>query len=122
MVMEAGKKQLKILIDDQLASAFKAACRKSGVSMAKELSRYMEKYVGMAGKTHQKGPVRTVTRRDRRSAMLILVSMLTIIRDAEEAYCEAIPENLKNGSAYDDAEQAVCMMDEAIAVLIQVYG
>jgi hypothetical protein len=122
MVMASGKKQLKILVDEQLASAFKKACSESGISMAKELSRHMEGRVGMAGKAAQKGPVRTVTRRDRRSAMRIIVSMLAIIRDAEEAYCEAIPENLKNGSAYDNAEQAVFTMDEAIALLNEAYG
>jgi len=120
--MEATNRQLKILVDAGLASAFKSACKQSGVSMAKELSRYMEECVGMAGKTSRKGLIRTVTRRDRRSAMRIIVSMLAIIRDAEEAYSEAIPENLRNGPAYDDAEQAVCLMDEAITLLNDAYG
>jgi len=117
-----GNKQLKILVDARLASAFKAACRDSGVSMAKELSGYMAKYVGMAEKTQPQGAVRTATRRDRRTLMRSIVPILAAIRDAEEAYLGNIPENLGGGPAYEDAERAVSTMDEAISLLDEVYG
>ena len=62
------------------------------------------------------------TRRDRRSAMRSTVRALASIRDAEEAYKDSIPENLRSGPAYEDAECAVCTMDEAIELLKEVYG
>lgn len=118
--MTGGNKtrQLKILVDTQLASAFKAACKESGVSMAKELTGYMEGRAGVAKMTPSpKGAIRVVTRKDRRGAMRSIVAALAAIRDAEEAFMESIPENLKNGPAYESAESAVCMIDEAIALL-----
>ena len=113
-------KQLKILIDAQLAKEFKAVCKKTGVSMAKGLSGYMEGRIG--SKTFpQATPVRIDTRRDRRGAMRSIVLKLVAIRDAEQAYMEAIPENLQGGPAYEDAECAISMMDEAIDLLSEAY-
>jgi hypothetical protein len=121
--MGPGNRQLKILVDAQLASAFKAVCGGSGVSMAKELSGYMAKCVGAAEKMPPKAnPVRTATRRDRRYAIRSIVSALAGIRDAKEAYSEKIPMNLRGGPAYENAERAVCAMDEAIALLDEAFG
>jgi len=121
--MSSEKRQLKILVDARLASAFKAACKESGASMAKELSAYMEGRVAAAGKTpHQAKPVRTATRKDRRNAVRGIVLTLAAIRDAEDHYLENIPENLRGGPAYEDAEAAVCAMDEALALMSEAYG
>jgi len=121
--MNPENRQLKILVDAQIASAFKAACKESGVPMAKELSAYMERRIKAAGKAPlQAKPVQTATRKDRRSAMRGIVSMLAAVRDAEEAYAANIPENLRSGPAYEDAESAVCTIDDAIALLEEAYG
>ena len=121
--MKSGNRQLKVLVDTHLASEFKTACRESGVSMAKELSGYMEERLGMAKKKHlQVKSAKIATRRDRRGAIRSIVSMLVATRDAEEAYLEAIPENLRGGPAYENAECAICAMDDAIELLNEVYG
>ena len=119
--MVPENKQLKILINAQLAKEFKAVCKKTGVSMAKELSGYMEGRIG-SKTVPQTLPVRIVTRKDRRSAMLSIVLKLVAIREAEQAYMEAIPENLQGGPAYGDAECAIGTMDEAIDLLSEAYG
>jgi hypothetical protein len=119
--MKTGARQLKILVDAQLASLFKTSCRESGVSMAKELSEYMERLLGKADERIQVRPFRLTTRKNRRSAIRNIVSMLAAIRDAEEAYFWNIPENLRSGPAYENAESAVSIMEEAIALLNEVY-
>jgi len=121
--MGSEKRQLKIQTDANIASAFKATCKAAGVSMAKELSAYMAERTGVAEKAPpiQGCAFRTETRRDRRRAMQGIVMALTAIRDAEEAYCSRIPENLASGSAYEDAESAVGVMDDAIALLLEAY-
>jgi predicted RNase H-like HicB family nuclease len=40
---------------------------------------------------------------------------------AEASYMENIPENLKNGSLYETAEEAVSALEEAINLLTEVY-
>jgi len=116
-------RQLKVLVDARLASAFKEACRVSGVSMANDLSGYMAARSGMAARPpSQAVPVRTGTRRDRRAALHRVISMAAAIRDAEEAYMLRIPESLSGGPAYENAENAVCAIDEAIALLEGAFG
>jgi hypothetical protein len=121
--MGPEKRQLKILVDAQLASAFKTACEVSGTSMTKELSAYMAGRAGLVIKSPplQECAFRTETRRDRRRAIKGIVMKLTAIRDAEEAYCYRIPESLTNGPAFEDAGSAVDTMDDAIALLIEAY-
>ena len=120
--MNSEKRQLKILVDARLASAFKAVCKESGASMTKELSEYIEGRIGLAGKASQKiKPALTDTRKDRRKAMCGIIMALTAIRNAEEAYFLKIPDNLRGGPACEDAESAVCAMDEAIALLNEAY-
>ena len=120
--MNPRSRQLKILVDVHLASAFNAACKESGVSMTKELSGYMARFVGAAEKRPLQAKLfRIATRRDRRGAMRNIVSILVAVRDAEKAYLDAIPENLCSGPAYEAAEIAVCTMDEAIALLDEAY-
>jgi len=43
-------RQMKFLVDAQLASAFKSACKKAGVSMSGDLTAHMVEYMH-AGKT-----------------------------------------------------------------------
>ena len=48
--------------------------------------------------------------------------MLGHVRDAEEAYLSRIPQSLESGPAYEAAESAVSMFDEAIALLEEAFG
>ena len=115
-------RQLKFLVDAGLASAFKSACKKANASMAGELTAHMAEYI-LAGKpTAVQAPaIRIATRRERRSS-LKSVSALACVRDAEEAYLSRIPESLESGHAYESAESAVAMIDEAISLLEEAFG
>ena len=120
--MNKETKQLKILIDAKLASAFKEACKQSGVSMAKDLATYIGRRVGAQEKTAPQARVfQTATRKGRRVAVRSIVLALAAIRDAEQAYAARTPENLKNAPAYEAAEYALDMLDEAIAILDEAF-
>jgi hypothetical protein len=43
------------------------------------------------------------------------------VRDAEEQAMENIPENLRSAGPFDEAEERVQSMDEAIAILEGLY-
>jgi len=121
--MKQENRQLKITVDAQLASAFKAACKKSGVSMASEIAGYMKEHINAKEKSLPSAkPVRIATRRDRRGSIRRIVTMIAAVRDAEEAYLAAIPEPLTSGPAYEAAESAVAMIDEAISLLEEAFG
>ena len=121
--MKPESRQLKFLVDAGLASAFKSACKNAGLSMADELAAHMAEYVrDSKPPTLKASPIRIVTRRDRRNAMRSIVAMLDSVKEAESAYMERIPESLTSGPAYEAAESAVGMMDEAISLLEEAFG
>ena len=122
-MMGSESRQMKFLVDAQLASAYKLACKKAGVSMAAELTAHMAEYI-QAGKTPaaRGHTIRIATRRERRCSLKSIVSMLVDIRDTEEAYRSRIPLNLESGPAYEAAESAVFMLDEAISLLDESFG
>ena len=111
--------QVKISVNPDLAFEFKKACAASKVSMASQLSRYMAGFCCV--KPKQEPSRDYTTRRRRRSAVGRLLTELGKIRDAEERYMENIPANLQGSVVYDNAEQAVSAMDEALDILASVY-
>jgi hypothetical protein len=112
--------QVKVSVDPGLAVAFKAACAKDGVSMAKDLSGYMRRRT----QTHLPetcATVRVATRKDRRATVDRLIGQLKSVIAAEEAYKDNIPENLVSSRRYDDAEAALSGLEEAIELLLEAY-
>jgi hypothetical protein len=61
------------------------------------------------------------TRRHRRSAIGVIRSQLSVIRDKEEAYMEHLPENFHDTDSYAAAEQTVAAIDEIMDMLDDVY-
>ena len=57
----------------------------------------------------------------RRRAVKRLLIQLEQIRDAEERYRDRIPENLRDASAYDMADESVDMLSYAIDSLESAY-
>jgi hypothetical protein len=106
--------QVKVSVRPEVAEAFKRTCGMSGVSMASEISRFMSASHSTATK-----PValKIGTRPERRRAVRQIVEALESIRAAEERYRDNIPENLQAGQAYENAENAVAGLEEAISVL-----
>ena len=61
------------------------------------------------------------SRSKRRKAVTLVVDLLERIRMAEVAYMERIPENLHGSDAYDNADCAIGLLDEAIDSVNAVY-
>jgi hypothetical protein len=111
--------QIKVSVDSDLASLFKTTCAATGVSMASVISQYMAGYCKT--KTKRKPSPDYSTRQQRRSAVEKILVLLELVLQAEEAYADNIPANLRNSIRYTNAEQSVNTLDEAISVLEEVY-
>ena len=113
-------KQVKISVKPEAAAAFKAACEAAGVSMASELSLFMNQYSGACSNKGGYSPGLS-TKRMRRAAVANTVQLLERIKSNEERCRDNIPENLQGGPAFDNAEQSISLLDEAIELLESVY-
>jgi hypothetical protein len=113
-------KQVKVSIDPEIASAFKSACEAAGVSMAGELSRFMEEYCGLSRK-RSTVMLDVSTRSKRRKVVAEALSNMEMVRDAESACHDNVPENLRGAAAYEVAEEIISTMDEVIDLLGNIY-
>jgi len=110
----ASYTQVKVSVCPEIAESFRAACGRAGVSMAGELSQFMSGYPSSSTKPLS---VRIGTRPERRHAVRAIMAALGAICAAEECYRDKIPENLQSGQAYEDADNAVERLEEAISAL-----
>jgi hypothetical protein len=119
----AKYKQLKISVDSALAESFKDACRRSGVSMASELSGFMRSRSGPIARDAPAGQNADIvsTRGHRRKAVRGMVIQLGYILAAEESYRDRIPENLIGSEPYEAAEKAVDALEQAIDLLSEAF-
>jgi len=109
--------QIKISVAPEVASAFKAACAASNISMTGKLSQLMSDY----GDTITKRQPEYATRRQRRAAVRAIIRQLEQIKAAEERYRDVIPENLQGSVVFDNADQCVSLLDEAIELIGSIY-
>ena len=112
-------KQVKVLVDANVANAFKDICEASGISMASEISRFMTKRCGwqMPGKT----PDPVETRQKRRKAVDNLIRYAARILDAETGYMANIPDNLQGSIRYENSEHSVETLQAVIEALQDTY-
>ena len=120
----AHYKQVKVYVDTDTAAMFKAACESAGASMSSVLSSFMAQYSGLPAKGGKKvlagaGPFST--KHKRRKLVDAMVGQLELIRDAQEASMDNIPENLRGADAYEAAQESIELMDQAIDLLSTVY-
>ena len=108
-------KQVKISVDSYVALAFKEACAKKNISMAAKLSEFMAGYSKSV--MHKKPSPDYTTKRQRRAAVKSIVKQLEQIKDFEERYRDAIPENLQSSIVYENADQWVSWLEEALEIL-----
>ena len=92
----------------------------AGTPMASELTDLM------AGFTNpSKGLKTAITNvkslRNRRKVMALICTLITSLRDAEEEFMNNMPENLKNSSRYDDADERLEKLDEVIDIIGDIY-
>ena len=112
--------QIKVSVNPEIASAFKATCKAAGVSMASTISAFMESYPSIPVKRVSPTIILT-TRQHRRKALKQLIGTLEEIRDAEETYRDNIPDNLTNSIVYETAHESVTVMNDAIDILENAY-
>jgi len=113
-------KQIKISIKPEIAEAFKSTCEALNVSMASELSGFMaNRSVGLA--TSRPKNDLLMSRGGRRKLVGALIEQLEQIKEAEEGYRDAIPPNLQESIRYEDAEQSLLALEEAIDMLKEAY-
>ena len=113
--------QLKIWVEQDTAAAFKAACAAVDISMSGEISRFMAERAKIIKQSQNKIEKKIENRGGRRNEVKAIIQKLEEIRDAEDNYKQNIPVNLTGGPAYEAAEQAVDLMDQAIDLLRDAF-
>ena len=116
MADHAGYKQFKVSLYPATSSAFKNACMKAGVSMASVISRLMLDYSNIPA-TNINKTYDYSTKRKRRAAVGKIIQQLKLIRDCEQAYIDKIPEKLQSSTVYENAEEFLSFIEEAIESL-----
>ena len=89
--------------------------------MAGVLSQFMSEYGAAAKEREPTIPSSLSTRRKRRKATAEMANRLEIIREAETASHENVPENLRGAEAYEATEDIISALDEAIGLLRYIY-
>jgi hypothetical protein len=112
--------QVKVSVEPELATAFKAKCESEGVSMASEISRFMSQKTGVSRSVR---PVKDpyATRPQRRKAFQATLKEIEAFMDAEQGYVDNFPANLRNSERYDAAEHTVSVLEEGLSVLSEAY-
>ena len=117
--------QIKISVDPTTASAFKQACIDSDVSMAKVLSDFMLNYTQRDAKTKNTYlPSKSVslsTKRQRRNRAKYHIKGLEQIRAAEELCRDNIPSNLQGSALFENADNTISLLDDAIELIISAF-
>jgi hypothetical protein len=116
--------QVRVYVRPDVAASFKVVCAARGESMAAVISRAMLEYCGGKPGKRQKTGVPAPdysTRGKRRTALRYYAEQIEAIRDAEETYRDNIPEPLQSGQRYDDADQTVDALNEAVDALSQAF-
>ena len=111
--------QIKVYVDPKVASAFKETCAKADVSMAGALTRFMAEYSKTPSNGRQLPDYST--RRKRRAAVKSFTEQMVLIRDAEEFCRDNTPVNLRESSVYDQADEYVSLLEDAVELLNSIY-
>jgi len=111
--------QIKANVAPETASAFKAACVALGTSMSGELSAFMEEFVNPRQNDPPLAKVKTLG--DRRKAMGMVITLLSEIRDAEEACLDNTPENLQGSLRYEMAEERLDRLSDVLDAADGIY-
>ena len=114
-----NNRQLKITVDKEIASAFKAACTTANVSMATVLTQFMTDYSNTAKTRKKQAAPDYSSRQRRRVATHAIIRQLSQIKSFEEEYMDKIPEQFTQ--RYEEAEHACNQLTEAIDCLEEVF-
>ena len=112
--------QVKVSVKRETAMAFKRACASADTSMTAVISGFMNRYSGSAAQKGCYAPDLS-SRRQRRAAVKAITAQLERVRDNEERYLYSIPENLRGGHFFEEAEQCLMVLEEILDLLSSVY-
>ena len=115
----ANYKVVKVSVNPGVALAFKEACAAANVSMAGKLSQFMAEYSKAAVKPKPK--LDYSTRRKRRVAVIMMARQLEQVMAAEGQCRDNTPENLQGSIVYEQADEYVSLLEEAIEQLRAIY-
>ena len=111
--------QIKVSVPKELAAEFKEKCKASDIAMASIIKKAISGFCGQKAQAHSKASVGT--RQQRRKAVALALSIVEEASIAEAAYMDAIPENLRNSSRFENAETSVSAYEEAVQALESIY-
>jgi hypothetical protein len=117
----AHYKQLKFNISPKIATEFKRSCEKAGVSMAGEAARFMAEHSAAAIERKAAPAEDLTTRRKRRKAVAEITLKLERVLEAETGSHENVPENLRGTDAYEEDEERLSTIEQAIEALGSIY-
>lgn len=117
---QAHYTQVKVSVPHDLAKAFKDICLAEDVSMASEISCFMRDKTSSICQ-NKLPPEPYKTRPKRRKAVLAIIEQLENIMQAEMRYLDNIPDNLRASIRFEEAEQTVSCLDDAVNFLSQAY-
>jgi len=106
--------QVKFTIESDIVSVFKARCAAEGVSMTSLIRDFMR-----SCQPSNDAGVKTLTRPQRKKAVLYAIDLLNEIVLNEEGYRDAIPEQF--AQRYDTADHTCECLFEAIEHLEAAY-
>lgn len=116
--------QIKVSVRPEIATAFKAACAAAGLSIAGVLSKFMAEYGAATATipTDKKTSSPSLSVKKNRSSMVRKLALqLEQILEVEQQVMDNIPENLYNAGLYDEVEERVGLIEEAIVILNDLY-
>lgn len=118
----ANYTQIKAYVAPDIAAEFKDKCATGNVSMNSVLSQFMVEY---CEKQISKKPAKNTdflsTSKKRRKKFDEILDQLKQIRDAQEHANENVHENFRNTDSFEDSEERVIRLDEAIEILDDIY-
>jgi len=124
-------RQLKISVNPDTATLFKAACAANNVSMAGVLSKFMDEYSHTDSNDERQSKTELCskdksfntleTRRKRRNAVNNIMLQMEQLMIAEERYRDSVPENLQGSKWYDAAEHSIELIQEILELLSEIY-
>jgi len=111
------KKQIKVLVDAELAQTFKQACETARISMAEALVQHMTAFSKAPASSKE---TNYTTRKQRRRAINAITKQLEQIKAHEEDYRDRIPENLQCSSVYERAEELISKLEEVLEIFTEI--
>jgi hypothetical protein len=118
-------KQVKVSLRRELAAAFKTLCEDEGVSVAGEIASFMSERLRRTAEIGEEvccgrsvlpgnGADDLSSKKKRRAAVKKILSQLEMIMEAQNVALENMPENLQGSEAYENAEESLAMIEEAV--------